>query len=788
MSNFLGKAFTSMNQILNDAASLKQSIAPEIAEAGAIASSYYYANVNAGIKIDDKNKFIAKQKNQILNGGPLAKQNAEKATKFLNEQTAKQTSYNLKKKEYDQFVEFYDRKVEEYLKTSLMKYSDRVKFLERASDMRKAPAILKSIGANKDSEYKKFESFSQDNIISKIEILNLMKSEENNAKINLKSYKTSSNPMLVVDGWNEQKSKQTSYGVAKAVNSFGEPIVSNTESIGNKAKLNKSEQVVLSQKSSTAPVTATTMAIDDIIKDSINSGYTMIPTPKGSNASVFNSGDKVRATVLIDNNLYVLNGDKNTGKYNVSVVFENGDSTTVNDQNQINDIFGPSLDAVNERLAAGVSTDEAVKIEETAKAEEAGTKMPTPETTTTTTEDTITTSESPETATESAPANKTTNYSNQTGYASGQAKSSPTAKAFYRVKNPTGGPDKLYDAVTNKLIADEAEFKTGYTKEIEMPKTVKAIYRVGSKIYDYHTGKHITDPSILGSQYKGAIEVAKKKTDDDYFNEMKAEIGGKRADGQPGYNDEQIKEISQMYKNGKYKTAREAYADILSKQGKIEIETEERAKRKFSKILKNDDGTIKVDENGRPMKEDFFFPIYTSEELEKLSDEERARIEKEAKEAYLAKGGKEENWLSSQEKIALDDTLNPSNPASKDEMARAADLKARDNMEKAKNSGKETTYRNPYGKSDYNVSEDTLVGSEDKKEETILPTKGEDPTDPSGTTGGSTTNAGTAINPWAANAKKPKEKELAKFQYTSLEKKATSYKKFDNKNKLAGTE
>lgn len=609
MSNFLGKAITSMNQIFNDAASLKQSIAPEIAEAGAIASNYYYANVNAGIKIDDKNKFITKQKSQILNGGPLAKQNAEKATKFLNEQTAKQTAYNLKKKEYDQFVEFYDRKVEDHLKTSLMNYSDRVKFLERASDIRKAPAILKSIGANKDSEYKKFESFSQDNIISKIDVLNLMKSEENNAKINLKSYKTSSNPMLVVDGWNKQKSKQTAYGVAKAVNSFGEPIVSNTESIGNKAKLNKSEQVVLNQKSSAAPVTRTTIAIDDITKDYINSGYTMIPTPKGSNASVFNSGDRVKAAVLIDDNLYVLDGDKNTGKYNVSVVFENGDSTIVNDQNQINDIFGPSLGAVNERLAAGVSTNEVVKAEETAKAEETGTKMPTPETQ-------QPTQKSQKTATESATTGKTSNYSGQTGYAQTQAKSSPSVKAFFRVKNPTGGPDRLYDAVNNKLIADEAEFKTGYSKEIEMPKTVKAIYRDGSKLYDYHTGQHITDLDVFRSQYKGAIEVAKQKT---------------------------------------------------------EIETEE----------------------------------------------------------------------------------------------------------KDKNPDKETTNKNPNGESDDKVSDGTS---------TVLPTKAEDPTNPSGTTGDSTANAETTINPWAANANTPNEKEYIKVDNTDLDKKVLSYRKSVNKEKLSGEE
>ena len=748
------------------------SISPEKAEEASyklVATKYVNAANNANVNIGDTvNNVLSKIKEN-----PALKSDYERYTKFLNTEVQKINKANqavdqLKKIANDEYSKVldemnktgnYDEKKLTSIESSL---NGTIKTLMGNSDknwiqaMGSGPDIL-------DTRITQNEMFKSNKMFSN-NLRSYLESADK-ALTNIESFKNSTSPLTLIVNWEKKPNAAYNSKGQKSENMITRFTLNPEKVVDSSPYISKAAEEVDKR----APESEQRMTFLSIIKEHKSNGYGEIPTKK-INERMFDNGSEVLMLTMTDTGVSMMKIDKQTGEY---LAYNLKDGAFVNtgagktSEQGFKGLAGDNLSLINSQIETNyVPTEEALS----PAAEEAEIKA---------------IEEAPKTAQKATTQTSATNNAGQGGYASPAAKSSPSAKSFFRVKNPNGGPDKLYDATTNKLIADEAEFKTGYTKEIEMPKTVKAIYRDGAKIYDYHTGQHITDPAILGSQYKVAIEVAKQKTDDDYFNEMKAEIGGERADGQPGYNDDQIKEIAGRYKEGKYGSAREAYADILAKQGKTEIETEEKAKRKFSKILKNDDGTIKVDENGRPIKEDFYFPIYTPEELEKLSDEQKSQIELASKEAYLKAGGKEETWNSSQEKAALTDTL--TNPASKDEMSRAADLKARDTMEKAKNPGKETTYRNPYGKSAYNVSEDTLVGSEDKKAETVLPTKTDDPTATTETTG-STSNTGTAVNPWAANANAPKEKEFIKVDNTNLDKKVLSYRKSTNKEKLSGAE
>lgn len=633
------------------------SISPEKAEEASyklVATKYVNATDNANVNIGDNVQSVVNK----IKKNPALKSDYERYTKFLNTEVQKINKANqavdqLKKIANDEYSKAlddmnktgnYDEKKLTSIESSL---NNTIKNLMGGflSDVANSQKSMNGSLVKLDERITKNEMFKSNKFFSN-NLKDYLESADK-ALTNIESFKNSASPITLVANWEKKPNAAYDSKGQKSKNMITRFTLSPEKTVDSSPYISKMSE----EADKRAPESQNRLDFLNIIKEHKNIGYGEVPTKK-INERLFDNGTKIMMITIGDQGISMIKIDKESGEYEANNIKDGekkeAGSGKIDDQgfkalvggnldllrNQINRTFIPSKESLDTK------TDDA----EVKAIEETSNKAP-----------------------ESPSAETTTNYSDQTEYASGQAKSSPSAKAFYRVKNPnggpdrlydavtnkliadeaefktgynkeiempksakaffrvknpTGGPDRLYDAVTNKLIADEAEFKTGYTKEIEMPKTVKAIYRDGEKIYDYHTDQHITDPAILGSQYKGAIEVAKKKADDDYFNKMKDEISGEKDDGQ----------------------------------------------------------------------------------------------------------------------------------------------------------------------SDNNVSKGTSVGSEDKKGNTILPTKTEDPTNPSVTTGGSTTNTGTTINPWAANANTPKEKEFIKVDNTDLDKKVMSYKKFVNKEKLSGVE
>jgi len=394
------------------------------------------------------------------------------------------------------------------------------------------------------------------------------------------------------------------------------------------------------------------------------------------------------------------------------------------------------------------------------------------------------------------------------------AEISPETPQIYRIREAGSEVDSIYDAKTGEKIESIERFKADYQAkgavEVDAPDSVKQIYRDGEKIFDAKTGDQILDPSILGSEYKGAIEVEKPETPqkiEDYAPK------GTKADDQEYLREGDIEVLKERQAQSPDKTAGEVYSEAMKDTGEQEILTSDKPKRKFTKIVRNEDGSIKTDENGKPVSEDYYLPVYTKEELEAMSQEDKDAILEKAKQAFISTGGTEEEWAGSQEYQAALDTL--SKEASGDETYRAGEYAARldateekmkkDAINKARSLAgadwdkltddekntkieenlKEIKVKNNMGADvDYNISEEvnfSLIESEKRlkeanpmQEEIKLPEK---------------------TNPWASNANAAqasqntiKPFEIAKEpEDTSLQDKKTAYRKV-TKNRLAGEE
>lgn len=386
------------------------------------------------------------------------------------------------------------------------------------------------------------------------------------------------------------------------------------------------------------------------------------------------------------------------------------------------------------------------------------------------------------------------------------AKISPETPQIYRIREAGSEVDSIYDAKTGEKIESIERFKADYqgkgAVEVEAPDNIKQIYRDGEKIFDAKTGEQILDPSILGSEYRGAIEVEKPETPEkieDYSPK------GTKADGQEYLREGDIEVLKERQAQSPDKTAGQVYSEAMKDTGEQEILTSDKPKRKFTKIVRNEDGSIKTDENGKPVSEDYYLPVYTKEELEAMSQEDKDAVLEKVKQAFISTGGTEEEWAGSQEYQAALDTVN--NEASGDETYRAGEYKARldateekmkkDALKKARSlvgadwdkltpeeqnkkveeSLREIKIINNMGEDvDYNVSEEIIYKDKKKTDET--------PTTPT-----------TPTNPWAsnANAAQASQKTIKPFEIakepenTSLENKKTAYRKV-TKNRLAGEE
>lgn len=326
---------------------------------------------------------------------------------------------------------------------------------------------------------------------------------------------------------------------------------------------------------------------------------------------------------------------------------------------------------------------------------------------------------------------------------------SKVAPEFFRIKGDKGEPDRLFDAKTNQHISSPEDFKKNYedkgAKEVNIPESVKLIYRDGEAIFDARTNTQILNPDDL-KDYAGAIEVHKPR---DYEAEMKAEAPvGTKADDQKFLTEEQLKSFTDIYKSDDAKTAGQSYAQTISKIGKEEVLGSDRPQRRFVKIIPGEM------ENGQMKYIEYYLPIFTQEELSKLSLADKEHIELQLRDDFVRKGGNVNDWNNSREKNEfLNDIF--TNPASQDEIYRAGEYALR-----LANTGpeNEVSIKNVAGQNvKYNVSEDLFfkhepstkeIKEEDKKEDKKDDKKEEGKDDEVVVKPG---DAGTS-NPWSSNA------------------------------------
>jgi len=312
-------------------------------------------------------------------------------------------------------------------------------------------------------------------------------------------------------------------------------------------------------------------------------------------------------------------------------------------------------------------------------------------------------------------------------------------------------------------------------------------------------------PAINKNEPAKKEEKPKEEERKDLTEDIKAYTPqGTKADDQEYLNTNDTKAIQDRATDDKtIKNAGDAYSTVMKESGKNQIETSDKPMRKYTKIKRNEDGSVVVDENGKPVSEDFYVNVYTEEELSKMSTEDKQKAVDEIKKKFLSAGGKEEDWLGSKEYEAAQDVIN--NFASGDELYRAGENKVRyDNtlkkiqeeaLSKAQSrigAGwekltdeqkqkeietdlKELKIKNNMGQEvEYNVSEEILFNKEEKKPET--PETPETPT-----------------NPWAANAGTAEQLPLVKREkapepFDETLGKRKEVKRVITKDKLRGTE
>lgn len=823
MSNFIQKAFNSVKESLSQPKAVSENLLTEqnknVLEATDLARQYWFAAKAAGVNVpEDRSKFQKDEVDRIIKVGQPAIDMMKKTIKFFEYQSTAINSYNSEMSQYKKLVDLYQRKVNEYVSNSDMSPEEKISFLKKAQNMNGNIAV--KIGLSKDPEFQKskYATFGIDT--AKQGMLNRAESKDA-AEYNVKSYSESLSPDKVVDGWSKIQKTGTvapiqgkllvvdrngkgiylneedkdAYGEASSLFN-ADDLIKEQEKIVEENKMKKAEESLYS-----GATTESSKKIREAYEEYKKNDYRIVEMKE--NVLVMQNEDSVVSVTSVNGMDYILTTDKKTGKQELSSSKSDGSG------DQINVLVGADNQAVVDSVFSGVKdTVEMAKNsqiqdktpEEVAKIEQ--------EIANTETEN------KPQEATGEAQTNNSNTLPGNKVNAQPGQPGQPEQKEIYRIKSPNGEPDKLFDAKTNQQIPGNKELLANYSgaKEVKVPDSVKTIYRDGAKIFDGKTGKQILNEAELAN-YKGAIEIAKPKTDDEYLSEMRAEMTGKkRADGQPEYSEDQIKAMANEYKSGNYKNAQEAFTAGKEKVGKANIENDTTEKRKFSKIAKNPDGSIKLDANGKPVSEDFYLPVYTKEELDLMNDEQKEKVREESKKAFIAKGGTEQDWASSKEFAAVEDVL--TNPASNDEIQRSADLGARKKLMPQKIREEATAkaqkvageswskltpeeqsakikeeedkldveYKNNQGKVEYNISEDVNVGTSDK---TILPEKTEDETNPV-----AENNNSSSSNPWAANSTKKKIKEL-KFvepQKNDLSQKGMSYRKSVKEGRLGGNE
>lgn len=382
--------------------------------------------------------------------------------------------------------------------------------------------------------------------------------------------------------------------------------------------------------------------------------------------------------------------------------------------------------------------------------------------------------------------------------ASPGAKISPETPQIYRIREAGSEVDSIYDAKTGEKIESIDRFKADYQAkgavEVDAPDSVKQIYRDGEKIFDAKTNKQILNEEEL-KNYANAVEIDKPSTD----NIREYAPKGTKADNQEYLSEGDVKILEERQAQSPDKPSEKIYSEAMKETGEKEVLTSDKPVRKFTRILRDENGNIKT-ENGKPQYEDYYLPVYTKEELANLSDEKRTDIINKVKEKFISKGGTEETWASSQEFQAVNDTLEKE--VSGDELYRAGEYAARyasteaklkeeainkarslagadwdkltddEKNTKIEENLKEIKVKNNMGADvNYNISEEVLFNPVEKEKED----KPETPAD---------------TNPWAANAEAAKTVEAPKFVKTvddSMEDKKQAYRKI-TKGRIEGQE
>lgn len=404
------------------------------------------------------------------------------------------------------------------------------------------------------------------------------------------------------------------------------------------------------------------------------------------------------------------------------------------------------------------------------------------------------------------PGNANSQQTNQnSGVSPARTNNAPKAEVpqYYRIKTE-GGPDKLFDATSGKQILDKATWEANYAtkgaRQVDIPADKQIIFRDGEKIFDAKTNKQILNEEEL-KNYANAVEIDKPKEKE---NIRDYSPKGTRADNQEYLSEDDIKVLEERQAASPDKPSEKVYSEAMKETGDKEIQTSDKPVRKFTRILRDENGNIKT-ENGKPQYEDYYLPVYTKEEKEALTPDQKNEIINKVKEKFIAQGGTEETWASSQELQAVNDTLEKE--ASGDELYRAGEYAARyasteaklkeEAINKAKSLAgadwdkltddekntkieenlKEIKVKNNMGADvNYNVSEEIIFDPRDmslvESERRIKENKKNEP------------------NPWVANAEAAKTVEAPKFVKTvddSMEDKKQAYRKI-TKGRIEGQE
>lgn len=820
MNNFIKNAYNSVKEYLSQPKAVSENLLTEqnknILEATDLARQYWFAAKAAGVNVpEDRSHFQKKEVERIIAAGQIAIDSMKKSIKFFEYQSTAINSYNAEMAQYKKLVNLYQKKVGEYVESSNMSPEEKIKFLEKARNMNENTSFI--IGLTKNPEFQKLKYSTLGISVAKQGILNRAEAKDA-ADYNIKSYSESLSPDKVVDGWHKIQGVGTSapiQGKLLVVDRNGKGIYLNEEdkdtysqasSLFNADELIKKQEEIISENKTkeaeaslySGPTTNSSKKIREAYEEYKKNNYRIVEMK--DNVLTMQDDSTVVSVTSTNGVDYILQTNKKTGTQELTSSNSDGSGETVSvlvgqdNQSVVDSVFSGAKNTIEMAKNSKIKD----KTPEEAAVIEKEIINPSPE-------------NKPQNAPGEAQEQKMNTSSGSKGIAQPGQPIKPEQKEIYRVKSPNGLPDKIFDAKTGQQIPGNKELLANYSgaKEVSVPDNVKTIYRDGQKIFDGKTGKQIINEQELAN-YKGAIEIAKPKTDEEYLSEMKAEMSGKtRADGQPMYSDDQIKSMAEEYKNGNYKNAAEAFAAGKDKVGKANVESGDTEKRKFSKIAKNADGSIKLDSNGKPVSEDFYLSVYTKDELDSMSDENKNKVRDESKKQFLAKGGTEEEWSSSKEFQAVEDVL--TNAASADELQRSADLGARKKLmpgkikEEASSRAQKLAgdswskltpeeqsakikeeedklsveYKNNQGKTEYNISEDVNITPADK---TILPKKTTDETDKKKETDNE--------NPWATNSNKKKIKELrfVEEQKNDLSQKGVSYRKRIKEGRLGGIE